>query len=126
MENALPVMVNYKEMIQHPEGDSGNREEIHGRDCLPVIALDSHRLAGCGFLGALRIQAFFRRAADRSQRTATLKDSAEYTQLTIQYYYRGVKLRGVQKSAEISNKRQFSVNTGQCWVGHHHNLISIK
>jgi type I restriction enzyme S subunit len=42
-----------------------------------------------------------------------LEDSKEYKQLTIQYHYRGVKLRGIQKGAEISTKRQFSVSTGQ-------------
>jgi type I restriction enzyme M protein len=49
----------------------------------------------------------------RSQRAAILTDSKEYKQLTIQYHYRGVKLRGVQRGAEISTKRQFSVSAGQ-------------
>jgi type I restriction enzyme, S subunit len=42
-----------------------------------------------------------------------LDDAKEYKQLTIQYHYRGVKLRGIQKGAQIGTKRQFSVATGQ-------------
>jgi type I restriction enzyme M protein len=49
----------------------------------------------------------------RSQRSASLEDSKEYQQLTIQYHYRGVKLRGSQRGAEISTKRQFLVTAGQ-------------
>jgi type I restriction enzyme M protein len=49
----------------------------------------------------------------RSQRTCVLDDSKEYKQLTIQYHYRGVKLRGILKGSQISTKRQFSVSAGQ-------------
>ena len=49
----------------------------------------------------------------RSQNAAVLNDAHEYKQLTIQYHYRGVKLRGTQRGAEISTKRQFSVKEGQ-------------
>jgi len=42
-----------------------------------------------------------------------LENAKEYKQITIQYHYRGVKLRGTQKGAEISTKRQFLVNAGQ-------------
>jgi hypothetical protein len=49
----------------------------------------------------------------RSQQSVELGDAKEYKQITIQYHCRGVKLRGTQKGAEISTKRQFLVNTGQ-------------
>ena len=49
----------------------------------------------------------------RSQCPCVLNDSEDYKQLTIQYHYRGVKLRGIQKGAQISTKRQFSVTEGQ-------------
>lgn len=49
----------------------------------------------------------------RSQESVELQDSREYKQITIQYHYRGVKLRGVQKGSEISTKRQFLVKAGQ-------------
>src|SRR5438093_4746395 len=35
------VMGNHKEAVQHAEGQSGDREEIHGRDHFPVIAQES-------------------------------------------------------------------------------------
>lgn len=49
----------------------------------------------------------------RNQQSVDLEDAKEYKQITIQYHYRGVKLRGTQKGAEISTKRQFLVNAGQ-------------
>jgi len=49
----------------------------------------------------------------RSQHSVELENAKEYKQITIQYHYRGVKLRGTQKGAEISTKRQFLVNAGQ-------------
>ena len=41
VKNSSAVMGNHKEAVQHAEGQSGDREEIHGRDHFPVIAQES-------------------------------------------------------------------------------------
>ena len=45
VQNAAAIMTDDEEAVQNPKGESGDGEEIHGRDGFPMIEMcirDSH------------------------------------------------------------------------------------
>jgi type I restriction enzyme M protein len=53
---------------------------------------------------------------ERVKRPVQLEDNFEYTQLTVQYWGRGVKLRQTLKGVAIKTKRQYQVRSGDLVV----------